>query len=63
MYTIWDNVTETLVEVFNDYDSAQMFLLQISDNIADGGANLSIEPISTAQEWAMDNGIVLEALM
>lgn len=59
MYTIFDSVTETLIETFNDYESAQMFLLQISDELADGGANLNIETISTAQEWAMDNGINL----
>ena len=58
MYTIWDTLTETLIEVFNDYESAQMFLLQISDLVPDGGANLTIESISTVQDWAMDNGIV-----
>jgi hypothetical protein len=63
MYTIYDSITESLVEVFNDYESAQMFLLHQSDNLADGGANLSIEYISTVQEWAMDNGIKLEAVM
>jgi hypothetical protein len=50
-------------EIFNDYDSAQMFLLHISDEIPDGGANLTIEPISTAQEWAQNNCIVLSALV
>ena len=63
MYTIWDTLTETLIEVFNDYESAQMFLLQISDLVPDGGANLTIESISTVQDWAMDNGLVLDAVM
>jgi hypothetical protein len=63
MFTIWDAVTETLVETFNDYESAEMFLLHVSDLIADGGANLTIEPISTVQDWAMDNGIVLDGVM
>jgi hypothetical protein len=63
MYTIFDGVTETLVEVFNDYESAQMFLLHVSDLIADGGANLTIEPISTVQDWAADNGIVLDGVI
>jgi hypothetical protein len=63
MYTIWDEVTETLVETFNDYESAEMFLLHVSDLLADGGANLTIEPISTVQDWAMDNGIVLDGVM
>ena len=63
MFTIWDAVTETLVETFNDYESAEMFLLHVSDLLADGGANLTIEPISTVQDWAMDNGIVLDGVM
>jgi hypothetical protein len=63
MYTIWDTLTESLVETFNDYESAQMFLLHISDLVPDGGANLTIEPISTVQDWARDNGIVLDMVM
>ena len=63
MYTIWDEVTETLVETFDDYESAEMFLLHVSDLLADGGANLTIEPISTVQDWARDNGIVLDGVM
>jgi len=63
MYTIWDTLTETLIEVFNDYESAQMFLLQISDLVPDSGANLTIEAISTVQDWAMDNGLVLDAVV
>jgi len=62
MYTIWDTLTESLIEVFNDYESAQMFLLQISDLVPDGGANLTIETISTVQDWAMDNGLVLDSV-
>jgi len=63
MYTIWDSLNEENIEVFNDYESAQIFLLHISDEIPDGGANLTIEPISTAQEWAQNNCIVLSALV
>jgi hypothetical protein len=63
MYTIWDTLTESLVETFDDYESAQMFLLHISDLVPDGGANLTIEPISTVQDWARDNGIVLDMVM
>lgn len=63
MYTIFDTVTETLVEVFNDYESAEMFLLHLSDLIADGGASLVIEPITTVQDWAADNGIVLDGVI
>ena len=63
MFTIWDEVTSTLVETFDDYESAEMFLLHVSDLLPDGGANLTIEPISTVQDWAMDNGIVLDGVM
>ena len=62
MYTIWDSLNEELVGVYNDYESAQMFLLHMSDEIADGGANLTIESISEPEEWAQNNGIVLAAL-
>jgi len=62
MYTIYDSLTETLIEVFNDYESAQMFLLHISEELADGGANLTIESITPAQEWAQDNNVTLAAL-
>jgi hypothetical protein len=63
MYTIFDNVTETLIDTFDDYESAQMALLHLSDLIEDGGASLSIEPISTVEDWAADNGIVLTGVM
>jgi hypothetical protein len=63
MYTVFDSVTQTLIETFDDYESAEMFLLHVSDLIADGGANLSIEPITTVQDWAADNGIVLDGVM
>lgn len=63
MYTVFDSLTQTLIETFDDYESAQMFLLYVSDLIADGGANLSIEPITTVQDWAADNGIVLDGVM
>jgi hypothetical protein len=63
MYVIFDSLTETLIGPFNDHESAQMWLLYASDEIADGGANLTIEPISTVQDWARDNGIVLDGVM
>lgn len=62
MYTVFDSSTQTLIEVFNDYEDAQMFLLHASDLLPDGGAELSIEPITTAQEWAVDNGLELGVL-
>jgi hypothetical protein len=62
MHVIFDSLTETLIGPFNDYESAQMWLLYASDEIADGGANLTIEPISEPEEWAMDNQITLAAL-
>ncbi len=62
MYTVFDSSTQTLIEVFNDYEDAQMFLLHASDLLPDGGTELSIEPITTAQEWAVDNGLELGVL-
>ena len=62
MHVIFDSLTETLIGPFNDYESAQMFLLHASDEIMDGGANLTIEAISEPEEWAQDNHIQLSAL-
>lgn len=63
MYTIYDSVTETLIGPFNDYESAEMFLLHASDAIVDGGVNLTIETISEPEEWAQDNQLQLGALL
>jgi len=63
MHVIFDSVTETLIGPFNDYESAQMFLLHVSDEIPDGGANLTIEAISEPEEWAQDNSLTLSAVM
>jgi len=62
MHVIFDSLTETLIGPFNDYESAQMWLLYASDEIADGGANLTIESISEPEEWAQDNQITMSAL-
>jgi hypothetical protein len=40
-----------------------MWLLYASDEIADGGANLTIESISEPEEWAQDNQITMAALV
>jgi hypothetical protein len=63
MYVIFDSITETLVGPFNDYESAQMFLLYASDELADGGGNLTIESISEPAEWAQDNAPALMAVL
>lgn len=63
MYTIYDSVSETLIGPFNDYESAEMFLLYASDEVPDGGANLTIESISEPEEWAQDNSLSLFALV
>ena len=55
MHVIFDSLTETLIGPFNDYESAQMWLLYASDDLPDGGANLTIEAISEPEEWAQDN--------
>ena len=63
MYTIYDSVSETLIGPFNDYESAEMFLLYASNEVPDGGANLTIESISEPEEWAQDNSLSLFALV
>jgi|LauGreDrversion4_2_1035121.scaffolds.fasta_scaffold217523_2 hypothetical protein len=58
MYVVFDGVTETLIGPFNDYEDAQMFILHASDLIIDGNVSeLTIEPISEPQEWALDNSL------
>jgi hypothetical protein len=59
MYVIFDSLTETLIGPFNDHESAQMFLLHASEDIADGGANLTIESISEPMEWVQDNQLTM----
>ena len=59
MYVIFDSVTQTLIGPFNDEESASMFLLYASDELVDGGANLSIEFVSEPAEWAQDNAPAL----
>lgn len=63
MYVVFDSLTETLIGPFNDHESAQMWLLYASDEIADGGANLTIESVSEPEEWAQDNQITMAALV
>jgi hypothetical protein len=63
MYTIMDTLSDELVEVFNDYESAEMFLLHMSDELVDGGASLVIKSITAVQDWAYDNGINLGVLV
>jgi hypothetical protein len=59
MYVIFDSLTETLFGPYNDYETAQMFLLYASDELADGGANLSIESVSEPMEWVQDNQLTM----
>lgn len=59
MYVVFDSLTETMIGPFNDYESAQMFVLYASDSLADGGSSLTIEPVSEPQEWALDNSVSL----
>lgn len=59
MYVLFDSLTETLIGPFNDYESAQMFLLHASEDLADGGGNLSIEPVSEPMEWVQDNQLTM----
>ena len=58
MYVVFDSVTETLIGPFEAHEDAQMFLLHASDLLVDGNVtDLTIEPISEPQEWAMDNSL------
>lgn len=57
MYTVFDASTETLIGPFNDYESAQMFVLYASEDLLDGGVSLTIEPITEPSEWALDNSV------
>ena len=58
MYIVYDNITETIIGPFNDYEDAQMFVLHASDiTINDYVSDLTIEPVSEPQEWALDNGL------
>lgn len=52
MYIVWDALTETLIGPFNSYEDAQMFVIYTGDITAE----LTIEPVSEPQEWALDNG-------
>lgn len=59
MYVIFDSSTQTLLGPFNDYESAQMYMLYASDSLVDGGQCLSIEPVTDPTEWALDNNLVM----
>jgi hypothetical protein len=61
MYVVFDNMTETIIGPFNDYEDAQMFVLHASGiTINDYVSDLTIEPVSEPQEWALDNGLESE---
>lgn len=61
MYVVFDNITETIIGPFNDYEDAQMFVLHASSiTINDYVSDLTIEPVSEPQEWALDNGLESE---
>lgn len=57
MYVLYDSVTGENIGPFNDYESAQMFLLYASEDMPDGGVNITIEAITEPAEWALSNGI------
>jgi len=61
MYNIFDNLTETLIGPFNDYESAQMFMLYASEDMIDGGACLSIEAVTDPLEWVQENNLSMAA--
>jgi hypothetical protein len=56
MCVVWDAVTETIIGPFNSHEDAQMFVLHASDILLDGNVSeLTIEPVSDPQDWALDN--------
>lgn len=58
MYIVWDSLTETLIGPFNAYEDAQMFVLHASDILSETSASeLTIEPVSEPQDWALDNAL------
>ena len=57
MYAIFDDMTETFIGPFNDYESAQMFLLHASEDLIDGGESLTIEAITDPMEWVQQNSL------
>jgi hypothetical protein len=57
MYFLYDSTTGENIGPFNDYESAQMFLLYASEDLPDGGASITIESVTEPEEWAMNNGI------
>lgn len=59
MYVIFDSATQTLLGPFNDYESAQMYMIYASDEMVDGGEHLSIEPVTDPAEWALDNDLLM----
>lgn len=59
MYVLFDSLTETLIGPFNDYESAQMFLLHASEDLEDGAENISIESVSEPIDWIQDNQLTM----
>jgi hypothetical protein len=62
-YVVYDNVANTNIGPFDDYETAEMFVLHASHSMLDEGECLSIEPVSEPTDWALDNGIYIDALV
>lgn len=57
-YVVWDALTETIIGPFPSYEDASMFILHAQEILIDGNTSeLTIEPISDPQDWALDNSL------
>lgn len=63
MCVLVDSVTQELIGPFDDYESAEWYMLFYSHELADGGANLTINPLSEPTAWARENGVLFKEAM
>jgi hypothetical protein len=58
MYIVYDSITGDNIGPFFSFDDAQMFLLEADDLVTNlGQAELEIQQVFEAQEWAMNNAV------
>jgi len=54
-WIIHDSITGECIGPFNDYESAQMYMVFYSDTLIDGGSNLTLEPLTEPEAWMAEN--------
>lgn len=58
MYIVYDSITGDNIGPFFSHDDAQMFLLEADNLVTNlGQAELEIQQVFEAQEWAMNNAV------